>query len=585
MNRVDAIFTHARAAALALVALLLPWETLAGGLALGPLTVTGLELALLASAAVEVASWPLALPRAGAAWRAATLAQRTVAVGGLLLAASAIVSAVFAPPLPGTDAALVAIKASARLLVDALLGLAAWRWFARPPAWLPVPRLLGLLVGSGTLAAGLGVVEQQVADGVWVEPLLQRFRPKATLWGPVRRLTGPFLQANITAGFFAALLPLSWAFWRHLSARARAGATPARTLVAGLAAAAVATQLWALLGTYSRGGVVAAAAAAAVWWLCAGRRAGRLGVSGLGVALLVLCGLRVGVDPALRHRVGLSPHGPAVQYVLEQPRAGAAVRAAAGSGGAVDRVRLRNTGWLRWRAAGTDPMRVEALRIDPDGAVLAVARRRLPRAVAPGEAVNVSVLRPPSPVPSPVGAAAPVASRVVWRLAQHGWRRFEPRASPGSEAAPQPRPPSASGGTPRGRPAAGRAALWPLAWRRWLARPLLGWGADTFRLRWPADRPDLRPDRRMHANSLWLEVLVDLGVFGALGLLLVVLGAAANGLRQGGVAGAAAAGVVVAALHGVVDCLLFFHVTAALFWLSVGLAAAPRSSLRAGERD
>lgn len=129
-----------------------------------------------------------------------------------------------------------------------------------------------------------------------------------------------------------------------------------------------------------------------------------------------------------------------------------------------------------------------------------------------------------------------------------------------------------------------RKALWTAAVRLWRAHPLLGVGPDNFRRRYPevitADGHRPMVDERLHANNLYLEILADLGLAGAIVLVLLAFGV----WRQGraaltvsadplGLVSFVAVGTFF--IHGSVDYFFEFTPTFGLWWLLLALLSRP----------
>jgi O-antigen ligase len=131
------------------------------------------------------------------------------------------------------------------------------------------------------------------------------------------------------------------------------------------------------------------------------------------------------------------------------------------------------------------------------------------------------------------------------------------------------------------RPA--RPVLWAAALRIASERPWLGLGPDNFRHVYGRYARIERPDPRVHANNMYLEVLAGAGVIGLLALLWL-LGTAGHALwlrcrrapltRLMPAAAALAAWLMVAG-HGLVDSFLSFTTTYLTFALAAGLAFSP----------
>jgi O-antigen ligase len=127
-----------------------------------------------------------------------------------------------------------------------------------------------------------------------------------------------------------------------------------------------------------------------------------------------------------------------------------------------------------------------------------------------------------------------------------------------------------------------RRSLWQAAMKLFFAHPITGIGPDNFRHRFgpvlglaPTD-----VDERLHANSLYLETLADLGVVGCLafGLLGLATFRTARRASRAPATRFLALGVAAALgaylLHGVLDYFLEFTPTYAQFWLLAGMMAA-----------
>ncbi len=128
-----------------------------------------------------------------------------------------------------------------------------------------------------------------------------------------------------------------------------------------------------------------------------------------------------------------------------------------------------------------------------------------------------------------------------------------------------------------------RAVLWQAAVRMWIDRPLLGHGPNNFRHLYGPYIGQSEWDARIHANNLYLELLADNGLLGALAFawLLFAIGQRLGPqIFQSEVVGRRlwAAGLGAAFLaflvHGFLDYFFEFHAISLLFWTLTGLAGA-----------
>jgi len=119
-----------------------------------------------------------------------------------------------------------------------------------------------------------------------------------------------------------------------------------------------------------------------------------------------------------------------------------------------------------------------------------------------------------------------------------------------------------------------RSQLWRAAWILWRRSPLLGIGAGNYELELGrAGYPKLHT----HANSLYIQALVEGGVpllLSTLALVAASIARFARGpFREPLVLGVFAASVGFA-LHQVFDLLVFYPKVGELWWIALGLGAA-----------
>ncbi|MGH2538126.1 MAG: O-antigen ligase family protein [Candidatus Promineifilaceae bacterium] len=539
-----------------LLAASLPFETEAG-LALGPLLLTNLEALMLACVLL---AGLLALRGGPAGWPPprAWLLLWGLYAAGLLLAGLA------APEFQAN-----ALKAAGRSGLTLLLGLSVpqivrrrldLHWLA---AGLAAGGLAAAVIGLGELAAGRPLA--------WLEPL----RTQATAVGPFMRLSGSFNHANLAAMYFEATLPLlvigSWLAHRR-----------GRRPLALLAAGAAFIFLLASVLTYSRSSFATIAlsnglAAGLLGYASDGRRRAlaRVFLLPAGLVLLILA-VNAWISPALRLRLETVGDNEWYKLRFEVP----AEISAAAQAVVQAEVELANQGELTWRSDGETPIRVGGVWLRQDGsqAELGEARWSLPRPVAPGDSIALSL-----PLQAP---SRPGLYWLEWDLVQEGVTWFSAKnglvtrtlVKVGEVAGEQ--PPVAAGSSTTLRLAAavvpGRTALWAVALRQLAARPLLGIGLDNFRLTYGRELGWPSWNDSIHTNNWYLETLVSLGLLGSLPFL-AWLGLLAfelfRTIRRPAVHAwqvAVAVGLAAFMLHGLLDYFMLFNATAALFWLLVG---------------
>jgi O-antigen ligase len=122
-----------------------------------------------------------------------------------------------------------------------------------------------------------------------------------------------------------------------------------------------------------------------------------------------------------------------------------------------------------------------------------------------------------------------------------------------------------------------RPELWRAAWTLWQRHPLLGIGAGNFELEIPLTGLH---GVRTHANSLYLQSLVEDGIPGFVATLWLVYTSivtfAREQLRSPFVLAAFGASIALG-LHQVIDLLTFYPKVATAWWIVMGLGAAELS--------
>jgi hypothetical protein len=260
-------------------------------------------------------------------------------------------------------------------------------------------------------------------------------------------------------------------------------------------------------------------------------------------------------------------------------------------------VTLHNTGVLPWRRTRPNATHLSYHWECPGGGSRSLTdfeglRTELPSDVPPGGVVDVvAVARGPD---------APGEYRLTWDLVEEDVAWFSERGSPKmgqrlivepsreDEATPLGDCPSLAA-DPLPPP---RSELWRAAVVLWRARPLLGVGPDNFRRLYETVllAPDGRryTDDRVHANSLYFEMLADLGLSGLVALAWIGFGLASALRSRWRIGCSLGVGIAVAAgtffVHGALDYFFEFTPLLGLFWLLLGSTAALESQPRAGPR-
>jgi hypothetical protein len=561
---------------LVLFALILPFETRL--FRVGPLEITTVELSLYAL----LGAWAIALviaarrgehgDAAGAgAWARGWPRRHPMAAAAILWCLVLLASALAAPADRGA-----ALKFTLRSASGVLAFFAA-RDLARPPA---VRRaVLGALVAGALISAGTAALDAAAPRSASLAPLWRLFREGSFDAFGLPRPSGVFAYPTRRAMYWEATLPvlIAWPFvaerpgrraaaWAVLASVLPVGAILASATRSGLAGAAVACVALLWLGRTSTpwvaraaAGVLAVLVASSAIALTAGGPDSRLGQR-----------LRFWHDQSwfgVEYLVATEPRTARVDETFAVP------------------VTLRNTGTVAWPHGGPHPTRL-AYHWEPYGRPATQAdfeglRTELPVDVTSGGVVEiVAAVRAPAVEGSYELRWDLVQEQVTW-FSEQGNATPAQRVEVGGDAAA----PLAGGPAPvrADPPPPARTALWSAAIVLWRAHPLLGVGPDNFRRRYeavlsPAPTGQPYTDTRMHANSLYLETLADLGLAGAVALALLAAASAGTARRHwaagelAGIACSVAVGTFF--VHGLLDYFLEFTPLFGLFWTLLGLSEA-----------
>jgi hypothetical protein len=555
----------ARALATALLIalpLVLPFE--APLFPVGPLTITSAELALYAL----LAAW---LVQSGGALVA--LARQPMARAVMLWMAALAASALAASPPRAA-----ALKFALRSLGGAMVFFAACD-LARSA--VVARRVVVAIVAGAAVSALTAVVEIAVPGSA---PLWRPFHPQTFTALGVARASGAFAYPTMAAMYWEAALPLCGVLIFVGRPRRWSGA-----LVMALAGLEVAAIVLSATRAALAGAILASGALLLLGWRAGGRV--RFAAAATLAATALLIPALVGFQSLRGHRLRSASDRSwfGARYAPSPPHLSLA------AGSAVDvTVAVENTGTLAWPHAGRDAVHLshhweladaQGWRlVDFEG-----HRTRLPADIAPGETVS---LVGTVDVPRRAGRY-----RLRWDLVRESVTWFSERGNAtgdqlvdvtASDAVAAPAPLPVERRTLEdviGRRAPGRPELWRAALALWRRHPLLGVGPDNFRHLYPQALPSGNRwslDERLHANSLYLETLADLGLCGALALALL-LGALVRAVRAHITDGnllRLACGVAAGTffVHGLVDTFLAFTPLYGLQWLLLGLTAQTNSS-------
>ncbi len=394
------------------------------------------------------------------------------------------------------------------------------------------------------------------------------FRDQEFYVGTVQRLSGSFEYPNAAAAYFAMSLPLLWSVPRRPAFRY------AGTLLVWVS----------LVLTFSRGAVVAVLVSLALGaWLSLRSetrpepRFGRRRWIWLGVAASVVYVVLGLFEPLLIDRLRTSPahapvaadYGPRFNTLRLPPETEHTLE-----------LRLTNNGQIRWPATGERRVVLAYHWYDTARKVIVDVppiETRLSADVAPGETVEVRAR-----FRTPEGGGLHLLD---WDLRQADFGWFTQAGVPPGivevDLVEDEEPFWRSGDVSRWyQPerrsipsldsTVSRADLWRAAIGIVVDRPILGAGADNYRLLYGQYLGYEAWDQNIRSNSLYFELLATTGLMGFVAFLAVPLSARYRWLP-------AALGVVAFFVHGLVDVFLMTTPVYFGFWMLLGLADENRS--------
>ncbi len=531
-------------ASLLLVAAVSPFERPISGSIFG-LTITTVELAIVVALATAAFAW-VREPRAFQ-WRTPITVPLTAVL------ACAVVAAIAAPEFQAN-----ALRASARLAVAILL----FTVVANAAAPMRAARqIAAVVVATGAVVGVVAVLE--LAQAPFVHDALKAFRPGFHVVGGQLRATSTLFYPTIASMYLEVIFALGL-IW----VASRAGFAALVMTGAGV------------IATFTRAGLITMAMSMLTFGALRYRKDRRwqrehTALAALAAVLVALA--MVSRSPQLliarmstdfsQDWYGASYHVP--ERLTLRPDSFNDIP-----------VTLSNRGRLTWQSSNAPvfALSYHLLTADTEDVVLYDGLRTpFQRPVAPGSEVDVTAgVRAPG---------YPGTYVLVWDVVQEHrtWLSLE-GVYPGRtivtvEGEPVSGPLPSRGRMPSSVMRMPRSVLWGAAWQIAGDRPALGIGPDNFRHTYGKYLGLAASDTRVHANNMYLEVLVGTGLLGAAVFVWLTAAAARSSasLIAGADAGsmplvaAAFAACVAIAAHGVVDSFLTFTSTYVIFAIAAGL--------------
>ena len=531
-------------ASLLLVAAVSPFERALPGSIFG-FTLTTLELSLLAA----IAGGALAVARDPESpnWRS------PITMPLLALLACALVSSLAAPDFRGNALKFVGRGAAAVVLFTLVVNTVTTQRMIR--------QVTAVLLGAGAIVGVVAVLE--LAQVPFVLDALKAFRPGFHVVGGQLRATSTLFYPTIASMYLEVVFALGL-MWIASSR---------------LAFAALVIVGAGIIATFTRAGLITMSVSVVTYAVLLYRRGGwdrgHARLAALAVILVALTMLSRSPQMLVSR----------ISNELSQDWYGASYEVPSSltlrpdSFNDVD-VRLSNSGWLPWQST-TQPvfaLSYHWLTADTEEVVLYDGLRTpFAQPVEPGDEVRLQArVRAPG---------YPGSYLLIWDVVQEHrtWLSIEGvypgRTLVSVEGEAVSPPLQARGRMPSGTMRMPRRVLWDTALDISRERPLLGIGPDNFRLTYGPRLGLSTWDTRVHANNMYLEVLVGTGVVGLAMLLWLAVGGvrstvhlvASADARAMTIVGATTAACLAIAVHGVVDSFLTFTSTYVVFAVAAGL--------------
>ena len=483
-----------------------------------------------------------------------------------------LLSTAAAPQLQGN-----ALKASLRLMSGMLLALAVSQLVRRPRDG----RLIGYtLLSGGLIAAFTGMWEISQSRLAWTD----LFRSHITRVGSYWRLTGTLDYANQMAMYIEATLPflVAAAWFVGRSGWSRRVKYPLLSVLLLLTLFYVQASVL-TLSRASFATIILVCLLLAVWLIVrqpVESRKMALAWVGLAGLTAVLTAGNVLFNDSIRLRL----QGGNVDEWYQASIMAPPTLVMAGGDTLEMPITVTNEGALIWRSQGANPIQLGARWISEEGeAAQAELRWPFPGPVRPHETVRLNV---PLTAPRDAGRYElrwdVVEEHVTWFGNKSGRFATSQVTVVAGEGQTEPAEPAEIGGDDRAAWAyAGavpnRTTLWLAGLQMIRERPFFGIGMDNFRLTY-GERLDLPYfDNSVHVNNFYLEMMISVGIVGALffflwlGGLLVDMARTLRRPDKSMWQAAIAAGLLAFLIHGFLDFFLLFNATGLLFWILVGL--------------
>jgi O-antigen ligase len=527
------------------VAAVSPFERALPGTLFG-FTLTTVEVALLIALGCGAVAWMR---------RPSMFDWRTPITRPLVLfLICAVFASLAAPELSGNALRVTARLAAATLLFLLVANVAALPSTAR--------QIVAALLAAGSIVGSVAVLE--LAQVPWVLDALKAFRPGFHVVGGQLRATSTMFYPTITSMFLEVVFALGL-LWLP---RSRVAWT-ALVITGG-----------GVIATFTRAGLITMALSMAIYGGVTWMRTRQWSLEhtrlvALAVALVVL----VVMSRSPQMLVARMTSEGSQEWYGASYRVPQQLTLRPDSFNDIP-VTLKNEGRLTWQSSAAPPFALSYHWLTSRSEEVVIfdgLRTPFAQPVEPGDEVRMTArVRAPG---------YPGDYVLIWDVVQEHrtWLSLEGvypgRSLASVEGAAVGAPLPTRGRMPSGVMRMPRSVLWQTAFAMWRERPLLGIGPDNFRHTYGRYLGLAAWDARVHSNNSYVEVLVSMGVAGAIavGWLMTRAAASARAIVASAdaaalpVAAAALAACMAIAVHALVDSFLTFTPTYVVFAIAAGL--------------